>query len=129
MKLEFEKFDFEYNGIKFECMGDLIDYALELGKQDKKKEVQALFDAYVQYVYVKDGYNRLTNAYDTTKHWANCQWAEFVDCHYSDEYGDEGWWILHKILNLVHPVYGPAPNGGELGLQKPYDHLNGTCWF
>lgn len=121
MKLEFEKFDFEYNGIKFEYMGDLLDYALELGKQDKKKEVRDLFDAYTQYVYVKDGYTRLDNAFDTAKHWANCQWAEFLHCHYEDE----DWFVLHKILNLVHPVYGPAP----YVFQKPYEYLNGTCWF
>ena len=110
---------FEYNGITFECMGDLIDYALELGKQDKKKDMRELFDVYTQYVYIKDGYTRLNNAFEAAKYRANCQWAELLDCHY----GDEDWRALHKILNLVHPVYGPAPSVG----QKPYEHLNGTC--
>ena len=122
------KFDFEYNGIQFECMGDLIDYALELGKQDKKKEVQALFDAYIQYVYVKEGYDRLTNAFEAAKYCANCQWAECLFNHH----GDEDWYILQKILNLVHPVYGTYPYGSEpFGygpFGKPYEHTRYIGW-
>ena len=120
------KFDFEYNGIKFECMGDLIDYALELGKQDKKKEVQELFEAYIQYVYVKEGYDRLTNAFEAAKYCANCQWAECLFNHH----GDEDWYILQKILNLMHPVYGPYPYGGYpcYPFSKPYEHTKYICY-
>ena len=87
-----------YKGQEFKYFSDVFEYALNLAKNKKKKEVQEFREAYVNYI--------LEDADDIhTKEEAEARMISNFG-YYAGYYSDDVRRLMNKYYGAVHPIFG-----------------------